>query len=540
MNKISLLFLGLSALVLTTMGCSDSESEYDPGIVFSKTGDVTFVASIENCRSRATLVNTGEARWVADDAIGMVCTDGLVVTLPLDGTGETRRAMFSGTIPSGKEVGSYAVHPANAVCDGGVMTVELPAETQCVSTASCAVMVAEVAESYNIFFRQLMSYANIRFDNINPDMYKIVLSSEKALSGSYSVALADALTGELAAKEGEGNLDIILPDKKNESVSTTFAIPAGEYASLVATAYNADGKELCSTECLASPMRAERGVIRQLTIAMPDVSNKKEPIEGTVLVAGIYWAPGNLQHFEGAAETGFQPDWRFAPEQWQYVNSENAAAVNKAVTFKATDYKECDHFNWGGIASPFDCEATSCATAAVGTDISGRMFTSQDCTVPTTDFSAARFGDLAFWATKGRFRLPTSAEITKLLKDASCQYASYKVANGKFVTGLYFFDPEEGDAPTVSDEVKEITADDLKNGLFLPKAGRRYNTQPLTINVQGTQGVYWLAEAITGDDANQPCYGGVLSIQNAVYKYPYWNKAFDAKAGFSIRPVYIE
>ena len=32
----------------------------------------------------------------------------------------------------------------------------------------------------------------------------------------------------------------------------------------------------------------------------------------------------------------------------------------------------------------------------------------------------------------------------------------------------------------------------------------------------------------------------VLSIQSAAIKYPYWNKAFDAKAGFSIRPVYIK
>ena len=57
---------------------------------------------------------------------------------------------------------------------------------------------------------------------------------------------------------------------------------------------------------------------------------------------------------------------------------------------------------------------------------------------------------------------------------------------------------------------------------------------------QGTQGVYWGAESITGDGANKPCYGVVISIQSAAVKYPYWNKAFDATAGFSIRPVYVD
>ena len=96
-----------------------------------------------------------------------------------------------------------------------------------------------------------------------------------------------------------------------------------------------------------------------------------------------------------------------------------------------------------------------------------------------------------------------------------------------------------GQLPTVNENEVELTADDIAKGLFLPKAGRRYSGEPLNINNQGTQGVYWGAESITGENANKPCYGVVISIQSAVVKYPYWNKAFDATAGFSIRPVYV-
>ena len=321
----------------------------------------------------------------------------------------------------------------------------------------------------------------------------------------------------------------------------SFAIPVGQYKSIVATAYNDKDVELCSVECLTTELTAARASIRTLKVEMPDVKLKKDPIPGTILVAGIYWAPGNLMHSDSKTESGFQSNWCLAPQQWYYVNSEKAADINKAVTFKPTSYShDYDHFNWGGIANPFDNAPESSAVAAVGTDIAGKLYTNQACTTETKDFSKATFGDLAFWASNGKFRLPTQAEFQKLVNEANIQYASYKIGEGKYVTGLYFTDPADGSAPTVSDEPVELTDDDFNKGLFLPKAGRRYNSAPFNINVQGTQGVYWTSGSITGSDATEPCYGAVFSIQNAIHKYPYWNKAFDAKAGFCIRPVYIE
>lgn len=85
-----------------------------------------------------------------------------------------------------------------------------------------------------------------------------------------------------------------------------------------------------------------------------------------------------------------------------------------------------------------------------------------------------------------------------------------------------------------------MTPKELEKGLFLPKAGRRYNASDFTVNVQGTQGVYWGSESVTGTDATEPCYGIVLRLANAAVGFPYWNKAFDAKAGFCLRPVYVK
>ena len=222
-----------------------------------------------------------------------------------------------------------------------------------------------------------------------------------------------------------------------------------------------------------------------------------------------------------------------------FVNYEKMTDINKAVTFSPGVYKpQYDHFNWGGIADPFSKDPVASATASVGTDISGKLFTDQGCTVATTDFAAAKYGDLAYWASNGKYRMPTSEELTNLMTKASRQYVAVKFEEGKYVTGYYFFDPEKGAAPTKNDETVVMTPDELKNGLFLPKAGRRYNTGDFTVNVQGTQGVYWGSESITGADASEPCYGVVLRLANAAVNYPYWNKAFDAKAGYCLRPVY--
>lgn len=540
MNKHLNILWCLAAAAVCAAGCDDSDGEYDPGIAFSRTGDVALVASMENCTTRASLIATGEARWLRDDAIGVVCTDGSVVELQLDGTGDTRRAVFTGTIPEGREMGAYALHPASATLTDGMLSVQLPDEVTPAAAGSCSVMVAQIGNTCHIAFRQLMSYVTLQLGNVSSDAATIVLTSDKKLSGACTAPVAEAFETGLAASDGTEALTIVLPEKRETTVTTTFAVPVGEYASLVAASYNADGKKLAETECLTAAFRAERGAMRSLAATLPKVVTKKPPIEGTILVAGIYWAPGNLQHFEGSTGEGFQTDWRLAPEQWHYVNCENAAASGKAVTFKPADYRECDHFNWGGIASPCDKAPESSAVAAVGTDIAGKMFTSQDCTAATTDFAAAKFGDVAYWASKGKFRLPTQAEFQKLLDEASYQYGCYEVAAGKFVTGFLFTDPEDDGDPVHSDTEVTFTAEDLAKGLFLPKAGRRYNGTEYQVNVQGTQGVYWTSESITGADADQPCYGAVFSIQSAAIKYPYWNKAFNSTAGFSIRPVYIE
>lgn len=535
-KHISWLF---AAALLTGAGCNDSESEYDPGIGFSKTGEVTLIASIQNCTTRASLVNTGEARWLAGDAISVVCTDGSTVEFALDGTGGTRRAFFHGTIPDGKEMGSWALYPSTTKLSGSELQVTLPAEIEPASTGSCSAMIAPITDSYEIEFRQLLSYLTIQFSNISSSATKIELTSEKSLSGQFTAPTDEALETGLAAVTGSNTLTIRLPEKSETTLSATFALPVGDYSRITATAYDAAGKNLGEVECLTAPIRAELADMRSLSVKMPDYSPQVQ-IEGTVLVAGIYWATGNLQHIVGQTDEGFQTNWRLAPNQWEYVNCENAGASGKAVTFTPETTDQYDHFNWGGIADPFSADGTGSMVVPVGTDIAGLMFTTQDGTTATTDFAAAKFGDLAFWASKGQYRLPTVNELTQLATKASAQYGSYTLEEGKVITGYLFTDPEPNQQPTINDNEVEFTKEDIDKGLFLPKTGRRYSkAEDLKVTAQGTQVVYWGSESVTGDDATGVCYGDMLAIVSAKLTHPYWNKGIDAWAGLSIRPVYI-
>jgi hypothetical protein len=85
----------------------------------------------------------------------------------------------------------------------------------------------------------------------------------------------------------------------------------------------------------------------------------------------------------------------------------------------------------------------------------------------------------------------------------------------------------------------------LKVGIFLPWAGRGYNAESTQYGIYnaGKQGIYRASVVNTGADANQPCYGVVFATNNIgtdKVALPYWNKAFDAKGRYSIRPVLVE
>ena len=148
-----------------------------------------------------------------------------------------------------------------------------------------------------------------------------------------------------------------------------------------------------------------------------------------------------------------------------------------------------DHINWGVCGANALNTSSSVCAKNVSQDISGKMFTDEACTAETSDFAAALYGDIAYWATQGTWRLPTQAELQKLYNEASYQYGYYTTEDGKNVYG-YLFTPPMKSGRVENTSARQITDEELVGGLFLPATG--YRIYPgSTISKSGEVGYYW-------------------------------------------------
>ena len=382
------------------VGCTEAEgiSEFQPDT--NKSGNVTLLASIENADSRASLVATGEARWQPNDAIKVVCDDNSTAIFDIDGTGETRRALFTGTV-EGKNVGQYAIYPTTAELIGDNLSIELPSQITASPTGTCSFMAGVIDEKNEVLFKQLTAYVTVQINKLDPSTGSIVFSSDKNLSGLHSVTLPEDMETGAVAKNGDATVSLVFTETAPTMVNAYFALPVGEYAHITATAYNTSGKKI-SEVVLGSLVSASRGLLLDYQIELaPMQAERPKPIAGTVNVAGIYWALGNLEYDKDCVATaGFNAGWRIAPNQAHFIHCEEK--FDGDIT-GLTNFDKYDHFNFGGIAAPFSAAvADAVDNVEPGFNFGGKMYTDQACKVETTDFAAAKFGDIAFWASNGQ------------------------------------------------------------------------------------------------------------------------------------------
>ena len=174
------------------------------------------------------------------------------------------------------------------------------------------------------------------------------------------------------------------------------------------------------------------------------------------------------------------------------------------------------------------------------------MYTDSACANQTTDFAAAKYGDVAFWASNGQYRMPTAAEFELLYTNACRTKAAY---NG--VAGTYYYNPSETETAGEVEGTKALTENDLEVGLFLPWPGRGYNKSGTTLASINQQGVYRTA-TVGSTSTVDNTFGIVYRAHTlteaagkyeAVYNYSYYESknqnAYGAKARYCIRPIYI-
>lgn len=212
-------------------------------------------------------------------------------------------------------------------------------------------------------------------------------------------------------------------------------------------------------------------------------STREEVTKDYIELFGIKWTKGNLQYGAslGTAE-GFRQLWSIAGAQWKFPESGLGFGNYSSVQ----NFDAVYHFNWGVCGTNAISQS---ACAKYSGDIAGKMFFDQFCTQQTTDFDAAAYGDIVYWASNGKYRMPTNEEMYKLFSMASYSRGCYVAADGSQTFGFLFKEPENGNR-VVETKFQYYTDYDLEHFLFLPNAGNRQANSSTILRI-GYTGYYW-------------------------------------------------
>ncbi|MCD8235999.1 MAG: hypothetical protein LUD00_04950 [Prevotellaceae bacterium] len=246
-----------------------------------------------------------------------------------------------------------------------------------------------------------------------------------------------------------------------------------------------------------------------------------------VVVCGIKWAKGNLQYAgdeDGAI--GFQLHWRLDSTQYEYFNPVYGMQGTPLAEDLPYDTIHVDVFNWGTCGENA-LDITKYGTKS-NTDISGKMYTDKYLRCETTDFEKALFGDIVYWASNGKWRMPNIEELYTLFNVASYSCGYVCTPEGELVFGFYFTTPV-GNRITDTDTIRYYTQEELDNGLFLPGSGYRQKSVPYLKRV-GKCGFYW--DSNQGEGSEHMC---IRFISNKIF----WS-GDGPTYGRSIRPVLSE
>lgn len=368
------------------------------------------------------------------------------------------------------------------------------------------------------------------------------------------------------------------------------ALPAGTYSGLSVYFIDGDGDIIEGTQKKMKPATLAAGDY----VIMPVLDLKKSQLrKDYVKVIGVKWAKGNLvrdaknswHSVQEGVDDGFQTGWGLHDEQWKYINwdgSLNQSGYTDRYTQNNDSY--FDVFSWGGIGRQASYRSGRLVPATSNYDISCKVFwgyvnTKLDKCRPenlellegdarfsselasngnsqyTKDgTTAAIAGDVAYWASKGKYCMPKK-ELLSALSHHTTSKASFQY--GKYVSGDvtiygYLYTTPLGNVVRNNKEVT-FTDADLESGLFLPLTGRRSNRENAVVINQKSQAIY--RSSTFGDPAktsHPQCATSLWFEGSAMPQYGYTHGKATEDDGYSsictmsnaaggcIRPVLVE
>lgn len=588
------LVVSLCCVAMAAVACSEKpEITLDP---VSGTRTVTLTASLPQTKVDVN-TTTGKVTWSDGDAIAVWNTEGNKFEFVIESGAGTDNATFKCTTFDGT-LGTKAVYPYSwaGVAEG---TVTIPEYIPWVDGYVPAVMASAVSEITAgeiapLYFHNLMAIMEFTLQDVPAYACALKLWSRDGadLHGTWTVSAdCTSLTGITTG--GNTQQVIYFPYKTAYGADATLkicaAVPAYAYTDFKIRVLDGDESVIENTgKAVASSVTSRMGGNPDAYVVMPAFNVRSlvgNARDNYVKVEGVKWAKGNLRAWKsGNSGTGWQSGWNIYDHQWESQfsltrtdmtgSSLTGLTLDTSIFKEESIYSHWDYFSWGTIARASRVHNTVLTSTTAEFEISGKVFSGASGDISTFSeltgddrFVDGGFasnpsicGDLAFWASKGQYRMPTKLEIAKLYAKnyvgagsnyAHMQAGYYMDENNNKLMGILFTSCPSWETTTYNKTAIALTEADMESGVFLPKIGERTtNANPntydaKTINYFNGWGVYWsgtygglnsgfedCARHINFTGANEMTYGYTSKLSNTI--------TGQTKLGNAIRPVLVD
>lgn len=526
-------YFAIICLAMAAIACSkESVTETHPEAEGVRT--VTLTATLPSTKVNVDLENNGKVTWSSDDKIAVYNNDGKKFIFTIKAGAGTSNATFNCSTFSGT-LNDIAVYPAEWAGDspGDIVIPEYIERSDNIpAVMASTINSGDSGDDHEIaplYFKSLMFIMEFTLKDLPAYAcaFKLWSQSGAQLNGTYTInASRDALESVPVRNSGQ---IIYFPYKtaygSDATVKVYAAIPAYEYKDLRIRVLDGDEDVIEGTSKLI-PARYFKGQSADAYITMEELNISSmvgDSRKDFIKVEGVKWAKGNLRvKQEESYEDGWQAGFNIFDNQYETVYaSQDQSSVN--YTHSTTYY---DVFNWGGLGrttrygnSGFITQTDAGNEGIERLDISGKIFSRREGTFDELQESILSgdaqfaywnvfagydggkgnpniYGDVAYWASKGKYRMPTNNEIVTLRAAVDKQHANaeacYYMLGDVRIDGILLTSTPSWVESTLITTSRELTEADLESGLFLPKTGRReQGVTNCKVVFANAQGYYW-------------------------------------------------
>ena len=294
-----------------------------------------------------------------------------------------------------------------------------------------------------------------------------------------------------------------------------------------------------------------------ITVAVKEFTPNPPYIE----IGDVKWGKYNLQYTPGSKTDGWEDGYHLAKNPWDYFYPDNdIPGLNGGLNPDAVKF---DRFRWGDISKAHNyANASRPHYSKSTTGISEKILDSN-----------SEFGDLAYYASKHNWRLPTMNDFKKLMANTT-QYVGYIDVGGHRIYGSLFIhdgvahgyavpngvrvnknasgvitnknqlkESGKGSEKLSGNQLYAFTKEKINEGIFFPAAGTigAYNDGAPELIYPGKRGIYWTADPKNKDQAYSFVFG-MLGNQYSLSTVgnPTVGNDYPPKTDmYSIRPIYI-